>query len=62
MTDIEVFQRLPAVVLRPWLEEQREKQYRYLAEGVDMALLHRTQGKVLVIEQMLKLLDTAQKS
>ena len=62
MSDNEVFQRMPASVLRPWLEKEREKEYRYLAEGVEMPMIHRAQGRVLVIERMLKLLDSAQKN
>jgi hypothetical protein len=55
--DAEVFSRIPAHVFKPWLERERDSAYKYLAEATDSIMLHRAQGKVLLIERMLSLLD-----
>jgi hypothetical protein len=44
-------------VFKPWLERERDSAYKYLAEATDSVMLHRAQGKVLLIERMLSLLD-----
>lgn len=55
-----MFARIPASVLRPWLAKEREDAYRYLAEGVDAVAIHRAQGKVQLVERMMKMLDESQ--
>lgn len=60
MTDLESFKRLPASILRPWLSHERDEAYKYLAEGSDPVAIHRAQGKVQLIQRMLKLLDLSQ--
>jgi hypothetical protein len=57
--DIDVFQRLPVNVLRPWLEKERLDAYRNLSQGTDSVTLYRAQGKVIFVESMLKLLDVS---
>lgn len=57
MKDTEIFSRIPANILRPWLEKERTDAYRYLAEGVDNVALFRAQGKVQFVEKVLRLLD-----
>ena len=58
--DREVFSRIPASVLKPWLESERQDAYRFLAEATDIVGLHRAQGRVLLVERMLKLLESCQ--
>jgi hypothetical protein len=60
MKDLEVFQRLPASLLRPWLTKERDEAYKYLAEAPDPVAIHRAQGKVQFIQRMQDLLDKSQ--
>lgn len=60
MKDLEVFARVPASILRPWLEKERADAYRYLSEGTDDVVIFRAQGKVQFVEKVIKLLDEAQ--
>jgi hypothetical protein len=60
MKDLEVFQRLPASVLRPWLTKERDDAYKYLAEAMDPVVIHRAQGKVQFIQRMQELLEKSQ--
>jgi hypothetical protein len=60
MTDLETFKRLPASILRPWLIHERDEAYKYLVEATDTVAIHRAQGKIQLVQRMLKLLDTAQ--
>lgn len=57
MTDAEVFARIPKSVFKPWLEQQREAQYKILSHNPDPKVLSRAQGAVQLIEKMLSLLD-----
>lgn len=59
MTDLEVFSRLPEHILRPWLETQRAACYKVLSVNRELSTLHQEQGKVQLVEEMLKLLDKA---
>jgi hypothetical protein len=60
MNEMEVFARVPASVLRPWLAKEREDAYKYLAGAADPVAIHRAQGKVHLVERMLDLLDKSQ--
>jgi hypothetical protein len=58
--DTDVFQRIPANVLRPWLEKEQAEALRLLTHGVDTVAIYRAQGRALFIEHLLKLLTAAQ--
>lgn len=62
MNEKEVFARIPANVLKPWLEAERDKAYKYLTQAGDLPQIHRAQGRVQLIEVMLDLLDKSQNS
>lgn len=61
MTDAEIFSRLPASVLNPWLAKERDEAYKYLAEATDPVAIHRAQGKVQFIQRMQNMLVQYQK-
>ena len=60
LKDLEVFQRLPVNVIRPWLEKEQAEALRLLTQGVDTVAIYRAQGRALFIEHLLKLLTAAQ--
>lgn len=57
MNDLERFSRIPESALRPYLEKKREDAIRYLVAQTDMVQVHRQQGRVQLVEEMLELLD-----
>lgn len=59
MNDVDAFSRIPESVLRPYLVRKREEALKYLIAQSDMAMIHRQQGRVQLVEEMLDLLDKA---
>lgn len=57
MNDLERFARIPESVLRPYLEKKRDDAIRFLVAQADMVQVHRQQGRVQLVEEMLELLD-----
>lgn len=61
-SDIEVFQRLPASVLRPWLQREKEASAKALINLADLDKLRQQQGRAQLLQQMIDLLDKVQSS
>lgn len=57
----EVFKRVPANVLGPWLEYEKACAYEYLVGASDPVAIHRSQGKLAFIDYLLKLLEQQNK-
>ena len=60
--DLEVFQRLPESVLRPWLQREKDAAVKTLINVADPDKLRQAQGRAQLLQQMLDLLDKVRSS
>lgn len=58
---LDLFQRVPAGLLRPYLEHRRQEAIKQLVVHMEMPYLHKLQGQISVIDELLSLLDLADK-
>lgn len=60
LNEAEHFRRIAEdAKFREWIARERESAIKYLTSATDMAVIHRAQGQMHLLEKMLGLLDAA---
>lgn len=60
MNEAEYFRRIAEDnKFREWVARERESAIKYLSSATDIAIIHRAQGQMHLLEKMVGLLDAA---